>query len=174
MGRDHCIYATEAGYVRYYRDPRKHPQRQYIGTVFEKDGRLPHPPNAARRRRLNMYPVRREPASDAPLVTSDLQVVSGANGALDGRVTPREIVPARPVRHKHKGYAIKQTNWWIGRAAERQAFRRAKVRAKQDKLNQRAVRRRQYKILDSSITGKEALKSDFKDKKRMRRSLKNA
>lgn len=59
MGRDHTIYATEPGYVTYYRDPNKHPKRQYIGVVFQRTQTLPTPLNAARRRRLGMVAVRR-------------------------------------------------------------------------------------------------------------------
>ena len=63
MGRDHTIYATQAGYVKYYKDPEKHPTRRYIGVVFKRDQVLPLPRNAARRRRLGMTtrPLQEEP-----------------------------------------------------------------------------------------------------------------
>lgn len=62
MGRDHTIFATQTGFVKYYRDPAKHPKRQYIGVAFERTQTLPTPPNAARRRRLGMLAVpRKEP-----------------------------------------------------------------------------------------------------------------
>src|ERR1700760_3775533 len=54
MGRDHTIYATESGYVKYYKDPEKHPKRQYIGVTFERSQVLPLPRNSMRRRKLNM------------------------------------------------------------------------------------------------------------------------
>jgi large subunit ribosomal protein L27 len=66
MGRDHTIFATETGFVKYYRDPAKHPKRQYIGVAFERTQTLPTPPNAARRRRLGMLAVpRKEPEAVA-------------------------------------------------------------------------------------------------------------
>ncbi|ORY72100.1 ribosomal L27 protein-domain-containing protein [Pseudomassariella vexata] len=54
MGRDHTIYALTTGYVKYYRDPAKHPDRQYIGVVFNKEDKLPYLPHCMRRRKLNM------------------------------------------------------------------------------------------------------------------------
>ncbi|RAL61549.1 hypothetical protein DID88_009588 [Monilinia fructigena] len=54
MGRDHTIYATQPGYVKYYKDPERHPKRQYIGVVFKRDQVLPLPRNTVRRRRLGM------------------------------------------------------------------------------------------------------------------------
>ena len=84
MGRDHTIYATESGYVKYYKDPERHPKRQYIGVVFERDQVLPLPRNAQRRRRLNMVAVKMEAAppalpgaEGAEPVVSDLVLESG-------------------------------------------------------------------------------------------------
>ncbi|QDS68898.1 hypothetical protein FKW77_007898 [Venturia effusa] len=72
MGRDHTIFATETGFVKYYRDPAKHPKRQYIGVAFERTQTLPTPPNAARRRRLGMLAVpRKEPEA---IATAPLQM----------------------------------------------------------------------------------------------------
>ncbi|KAK1750514.1 ribosomal L27 protein-domain-containing protein [Echria macrotheca] len=56
MGRDHTIHATIAGYVKYYRDPQRHPKRQYIGVVYNKQDRLPYPVGAPRKRRLGLIP----------------------------------------------------------------------------------------------------------------------
>lgn len=122
FGRDHCIFATESGYVRYYRDPRKHPTRQYIGVALEKDHKLPYPPNAARRRRLNMLAVpitaSSKPSADA-VVVSDLQVGDGTGSPSSIRETPRETANKGLTLTKGKGYAYRQANWEIGRAAER-------------------------------------------------------
>ncbi|TVY30833.1 54S ribosomal protein L2, mitochondrial, partial [Lachnellula occidentalis] len=60
MGRDHTIYATESGYVKYYKDPETHPKRQYIGVVFERAQVLPLPRNSMRRRKLNMVATQME------------------------------------------------------------------------------------------------------------------
>ncbi|KAK4097563.1 hypothetical protein N658DRAFT_433746 [Parathielavia hyrcaniae] len=60
MGRDHTIHAAVAGYVKYYRDPDRHPKRQYIGVVFNRDDKLPYPKSAPRRRKLNLVAVTRK------------------------------------------------------------------------------------------------------------------
>lgn len=62
-GRDHTIHAAIAGYVKYYRDPLRHPKRQYIGIVYNKTDVLPTPVGAPRKRKLNLVAVpRRDPA----------------------------------------------------------------------------------------------------------------
>ncbi|KAF2021277.1 ribosomal protein L27 [Aaosphaeria arxii CBS 175.79] len=116
MGRDHCIFATESGYVRYYRDPLKHPNRQYIGVVFEKDQTLPYPQNAARKRRLNMSPVVREIESSS-LEGQAVVIGEGAGAETSVPETPSE----KPLRNlvMGKGYAYREANWEIGRAAEK-------------------------------------------------------
>jgi large subunit ribosomal protein L27 len=106
----------ESGYVRYYKDPRKHPKRQYIGVALEKEHTLPYPPNAVRRRRLNMLPVAitapTNPAADA-VVVADLTVAGSVKD------TPREATRKGLTLTVGKGYAYREANWQIGRAAER-------------------------------------------------------
>ncbi|KAF2845131.1 hypothetical protein T440DRAFT_435266 [Plenodomus tracheiphilus IPT5] len=119
FGRDHCIFATESGYVRYYRDPRKHPKRQYIGVALEKEHTLPYPPNAARRRRLNMLAVpivegKTTPSQHDTVVVADLPVETAKRDD-----TPREATRKNLSLSKGKGYAYREANWQIGRAAER-------------------------------------------------------
>ncbi|TQB67912.1 54S ribosomal protein L2 mitochondrial [Monascus purpureus] len=104
MGRDHTIYATEAGYVRYYLDPERHPDKKYIGVCFEKDGVLPTPRNAPRKRRLNRVAVPRITAGEP--VTADGTDPEGSESATTG---PK----LRP------GYMYRESNWEIGRAADR-------------------------------------------------------
>ncbi|KAK4153639.1 hypothetical protein C8A00DRAFT_43457 [Chaetomidium leptoderma] len=60
MGRSHTIHAGVSGYVKYYRDPLRHPKRQYIGVVFNRDDTLPYPISAPRRRKLNLVAVPRK------------------------------------------------------------------------------------------------------------------
>jgi large subunit ribosomal protein L27 len=116
MGRDHTIYATQPGYVKYYRDPEKHPKRKYIGVVFERDQVLPLPRNAMRRRRLGMFAT-----------SMEIQV-----GEHRGYGTMEAGVQNSPVRRKRErrgeegrnltlrpGYMYREGNWEIGRAAER-------------------------------------------------------
>jgi len=81
MGRDHTLYATTAGEVRYYKDPA-HPKRKFIGVALSSDHVLPKPLNAARRRRLGKVevPLEEKPAKvepGTPLKTEDLKMNDG-------------------------------------------------------------------------------------------------
>jgi large subunit ribosomal protein L27 len=129
MGRDHTIYATESGYVKYYKDLEKHPKRQYIGVVFERDQVLPLPRNSIRRRRLGMVATKMElPPKEETAVLTDL--------VLEGEGSKRSTV--RKTKNKERkgeegrnlqlrpGYMYREANWEIGRAAERA---KVKVRA---------------------------------------------
>lgn len=127
MGRDHTIYATQPGYVKYYRDPLKHPKRQYIGVVFRRDQTLPQPPNAARRRRLGMLAVQMQNA-EAPLIpeASDTQVVGDLQvGKAPGQESSVREKPRGKSGQGGKelmlrpGYMYREANWEIGRAAEK-------------------------------------------------------
>lgn len=125
MGRDHTIYATHHGYVKYYKDPEKNPNRQYIGVVFERDQVLPLPRNSMRRRRLNMTATKME----APLKIID-QVTLHTDVLLEGGETTVPVsVKAIKLRERkgeegrelelRPGYMYREANWEIGRAAER-------------------------------------------------------
>jgi large subunit ribosomal protein L27 len=110
----------ESGYVRYYKDPRRHPKRQYIGVALEKEDRLPYEVTAPRKRRLGMVAVQ----STAPTVEAEEQVLlvpdaQVADVVSKGRLseTPRE--KTRRSLTMGKGYAYREANWQIGRAAER-------------------------------------------------------
>jgi large subunit ribosomal protein L27 len=149
MGRDHTIFATQTGFVKYYRDPAKHPKRQYIGVAFERTQVLPTPPNAARRRRLGMLAVPRvEPevvsqvpspaeipappprravhASLPPLVEGE-DALAGLEKTLAPKRSRRKniIVPKEiKTREGHEltmtsNYMFRETNTEIGRAAEK-------------------------------------------------------
>jgi large subunit ribosomal protein L27 len=110
MGRDHTIYATEKGYVKYYKDPNKHPKRQYIGVAFDRDDALPYPLSAPRKRRLSMVA--------AP-------IVEGAERTA--RVGGSKIVPLpsmgpnSPTKRNLSvgpGYVYRETNYEIGKAMD--------------------------------------------------------
>ncbi|KAJ5576131.1 hypothetical protein N7535_003057 [Penicillium sp. DV-2018c] len=149
MGRDHTIYATQAGYVRYYLDPQKHPKRRFIGVVFDKDEQLPHPRNAPSRRKLNMVPVSMVERVEAQ---SDLVASVGPDGVRVGdvRATAAESGPQlRP------GYMYREANWEIGRAAERagitaESYDRRDRWLAWRKRQQRAERAAQLKSLKGS------------------------
>lgn len=143
MGRDHTIYATQAGYVKYYKDPVKHAKRQYIGVVFERAQTLPQALNAVRRRKLGMLAYQMPAEEDRPensFVVGDLvtgQETGLAGNAEQGKGQPStireapkesrgklvatnnkgEVVKAIPTLRP--GYQYRQANWEIGRAAER-------------------------------------------------------
>ncbi|KAF7716699.1 Uncharacterized protein PECH_008624 [Penicillium ucsense] len=113
MGRDHTIYATQAGYVRYYLDPERHPDRRYIGVVFDKDEKLPRPRNAPSRRRLNMTTI---PRAEPVEFQSDLVASIDENGTQVGSI---EAVKAESGPQLRPGYMYREANWVIGRAAEK-------------------------------------------------------
>lgn len=100
MGRDHTIFASERGYVRYYLDPERHPDRKFIGISFEKDGKLPTPKNAPTKRRLNKVL--------APRLADKFATEPGA--VVAGEPTGPQLRP---------GYMYREGNWQIGRAAEK-------------------------------------------------------
>lgn len=60
LGRDHTIHSAVAGYVKYYRDPAVHPDRQFIGVTFDRNDTLPYSPQAPRKRKLGMTAVPRK------------------------------------------------------------------------------------------------------------------
>ncbi|KAI9730019.1 MAG: 54S ribosomal protein L2 mitochondrial [Claussenomyces sp. TS43310] len=143
MGRDHTIYATESGYVKYYKDPEKHPKRQYIGVVFERDMVLPRPRNAVRRRRLGMVAQKMDLHTSSSEPTAD----KGQDAPVSGETELGEVVqgmvdsasrqlkePKGGVRNLtlRPGYMYREANWEIGRAAER-----AKVKVRQYKPRDR-------------------------------------
>ncbi|KAI0345340.1 ribosomal protein L27 [Trametopsis cervina] len=41
MGRDHTLYATIPGYVRYYKEPHRGGDRKFVGVVPNKNEKLP-------------------------------------------------------------------------------------------------------------------------------------
>jgi len=122
MGRDHTIYATEKGYVKYYKDPQKHPKRQYIGVAFARDDVLPSPLNAPRKRRLGMVAI--------PIAETE-EESAGAYTALGGsRILPLAVgvVGGNKPATKRKisvgpGYVYRETNYEIGKAMEKSAAR---------------------------------------------------
>ncbi|EEY20340.1 50S ribosomal protein L27 [Verticillium alfalfae VaMs.102] len=113
MGRDHTIHAMATGYVKYYRDPARHPDRKYIGVVYNKDDTLPYPQNAERKRRLNMTAHTIVPRAIEPEISASgipTQVVRPGAAGPDGK--PRG--PARMLRLRDD-YSYREDNWRVGR-----------------------------------------------------------
>ncbi|KAI5290136.1 54S ribosomal protein L2 mitochondrial [Ascosphaera aggregata] len=102
IGRDHTIFALEKGYVKYYKDPAKHPDRKYIGVALERDEVLPYPKNAPSKRRFGMEPYPR-------VVDDSSEVVKVESGISTKGMKGLTMT---------KGYAIREANWEIGRAAD--------------------------------------------------------
>lgn len=137
MGRDHTIYATESGYVKYYRDVERHPKRKFIGVVFERGDVLPLPRNAARRRRFGMVVAGRESrvGGEGVMKGVEEEEVEGERGGVVGEGVVEAEVPRvaagrvkggkeqeevqKPVLKLRPGYMYREANWEIGRAAER-------------------------------------------------------
>lgn len=116
MGRDHTIYSTQTGYVKYYKDPERHPKRQYIGVVFERHQTLPLPRNSPRRRRLGMVATKmQEPPVVTPAATAEQLKAEAApkNRALSSLELLEKSQTLKP------GYMYRESNWEIGQAAER-------------------------------------------------------
>jgi large subunit ribosomal protein L27 len=134
MGRDHTIYATQKGFVKYYKDPFKHPKRRYIGVALERDWTLPTPPDAPRKRRLGLLAV---PINeDANHLTDNYVLrpapIAGAEGenslpkgmeleatSKNGSVRPTFTLKDGTVIKMRSNYMFREDNWQIGRAAER-------------------------------------------------------
>jgi large subunit ribosomal protein L27 len=137
MGRDHTIYATESGYVKYYKDPEKNPKRQYIGVVFERDQVLPLPRGAVRRRRLNMVATKMETPPvvvPATIVRTDVSVEGDGSKSIKVKQRKKKERKGEEGRNLQlrPGYMYREANWEIGRAAER-----AKVKVKEYKSKDR-------------------------------------
>ncbi|KAH9837411.1 54S ribosomal protein L2, mitochondrial-like [Teratosphaeria destructans] len=136
MGRDHTIHAGAPGYVRYYRDPARHPTHKFIGIALAKDQALPTPGNAARRRQLGMLafpmlkpaaaasadPLTHDPSNPTSIrqVSNDARRKVVRRGRQGGEDT---VVTLRP------GYQYRQANHEIGRAGDR-LEREAKARGR--------------------------------------------
>ncbi|KAA8573575.1 hypothetical protein MFRU_001g04580 [Monilinia fructicola] len=123
MGRDHTIYATQPGYVKYYKDPERHPKRQYIGVVFKRDQVLPLPRNTVRRRRLGME-VAQIVEPEAPQVEVEVTGLESGEASVVGVKEKKKKKRERKGEEGRNlqlrpGYMYREANWEIGRAAER-------------------------------------------------------
>lgn len=131
MGKDHTIFATVSGYVRYYRNPAIHPKRRYIGVALEKEGpgsKLPTPPNAPTRRRLGMYatPIKEAPLNAELQAAKDAEFLQAhiAEGSKPAKAIPHPSKTAKPGLKpfdpqnmvRAGGHGI--SNYEIGKAAE--------------------------------------------------------
>ena len=137
LGRDHTLYALQPGFVKYYRDPQRHPDRHYIGVAFRRDQALPSNPFAPRRRKLGMVA---SPRDVDEVTTSTMELPTKARMLVSGSATSTaSSTPAKPlVRNQREArrrmaagrvpqeelsmwpdYSYRESNFAIGRAAER-------------------------------------------------------
>jgi hypothetical protein len=153
MGRDHTIYATESGYVKYYKDPEKNPKRQYIGVVFERDQVLPLPRNSPRRRKLNMVATKMETPPET-IIRTDLVLEGDGSKGVSVKQTKNKERKGEEGRNLklRPGYMYREANWEIGRAAER-----AKVKVREFKPRDRWTAWRKATVRKSKIAEKRSL-----------------
>lgn len=132
MGRDHTIHAMATGYVKYYRDPAKHPDRKYIGVVFDKEDTLPYPAHAERKRRLNKtaFPLRVvKPEPEISPSGIPTQVTRLQDGEPDRLLRLRD------------DYSYREDNWRIGQLVETGQVRKARFRTRKQWFRMRRFQR---------------------------------
>ncbi|KAI1435963.1 ribosomal L27 protein-domain-containing protein [Xylaria sp. CBS 124048] len=175
MGRDHTIFALVCGYVKYYKDPSKHPKRQYIGVVFDKKDKLPYPKNAMRKRKLGMVAVPITPREPEP--------------ELSPSGIPNQIVRQGPGRKPHprderiiklaqdSTYAYREESWRLGTlvrtekrkmGSRRVAMRHRRRKAKAIGLEMRALREdkiaRRKEALDAQRAAKIRKMKEYRER----------
>lgn len=134
MGRDFSIHAMATGYVKYYRDPARHPDRKYIGVVFNKSDVLPYPVHAERKRRLNrtVHTIKeREPEPALSPSGIPFQVRRVEKGEPDRLLRLR------------KDYSYREDNWRIGRLVSTTGLQLKKFRTRKAYFRNRRWRREQ-------------------------------
>lgn len=149
MGKDHTIYSTAYGYVRYYKDPAVHPKRRFIGVALDKEGprsKLPTPPNAPTRRRLGMYLVPIKQTQEES-VLSDAAFLRAH--IIEGKVMTKPPPTPAPATTTQLPYALRKgghgmANHEIGRAAERKGIR-VKIFDRKDRWTAWRVRAKKSK-----------------------------
>lgn len=163
MGSDHTIFAKEKGYVTFYKDPERHKKRKFIGVVFERGESLPRPVGAPRRRRLGLVGRERElstvaaPRTEGEGDEGGLEVggLTEAHGTM--RQQPKEVrakVPDLKGMELRPGYQYRESNFQIGRAAER-----AKVQVREYKRGDRFLAWRKLNARKARNAEKRALSS---------------
>lgn len=132
MGRDFSIHAMATGYVKYYRDPARHPDRKYIGVTFNKEDVLPYPQHAERKRRLSMTPHVMRAAAPEPEVSPS---------GIPFQVTRVEKGEPDRLLRLRKDYSYREDNWRIGRLAPTTGLRTKRFRTRKQWFRNRAWRK---------------------------------
>ena len=122
MGRDHTISANAKGFVRYYRDPGRNPDKKYIGVVFEQHEQLPRARDAPRRRRLGLNAVVMEkPEIPEGEELAETVLLSGTH-ADEAKAIETTAPGIKPQLSLRQGFQYRESNWSIGRTAERRGI----------------------------------------------------
>ncbi|KAK8035506.1 hypothetical protein PG993_010501 [Apiospora rasikravindrae] len=111
MGRDHTLFAKVTGYVKYYKDPAKHPDRSYIGVVFNKEDTLPYPLHAMRRRKLGMTASTITPPAPEPELSASGIPTTVVRRGEGRKPSPRD---ERVYKLQESGYSYREENWRLG------------------------------------------------------------
>jgi hypothetical protein len=149
MGRDHTIFATQPGYVRYYRDtgPKKRPT---IGVALKPDQTLPRPQNAARTRRLGCVP--------GPLVEKTESVVPQGTP-----LTEEDWKQVRP-----GSYIPRPDNWRIGKVMPPLVRKKNVFEGYVKSAERREARMKMVKLKKGGKAGKVRAKAQAKAKAKAR------
>ena len=70
IGRDHTLYATVPGYVRFYKQKWMRGERKFVGVVLNRGEKLPRDEQALGRSRFFGLVNLNSPMMDTPLSTS--------------------------------------------------------------------------------------------------------
>lgn len=70
FGRDHTLYATVPGYVRFYKQKWMRGERKFVGVVLNRGEKLPRDEQALGRSRFFGLVNLNSPMMDTPLSTS--------------------------------------------------------------------------------------------------------
>ena len=132
MGRDHTIHSMATGYVKYYRDPSKHPGRKYIGVVFKKEDTLPYPVHAERKRQLNMTPHTIRAPTPLP-ETSPSGIPYEVRRLQEGE--PDRLLKLRD------DYGYREDNWAIGQLVRTTGLKTKRFRTRKQWFRFRRWRR---------------------------------
>ncbi|KAI5461707.1 hypothetical protein BGZ63DRAFT_386468 [Mariannaea sp. PMI_226] len=132
MGRDHTIHAMATGYVKYYRDPARHPDRKYIGVVFDKNDTLPYPAHAERKRRLNKTMHTIKPVAEKPELSPS---------GIPFTVTRVEAGEPDRILKLRKDYSYREDNWRIGRLVQTTGLKTKRFRTRKQWFRHRRWRR---------------------------------
>ncbi|KAI0883124.1 ribosomal L27 protein-domain-containing protein [Annulohypoxylon maeteangense] len=177
MGRDHTIFALATGYVKYYRDPAKHPKRQYIGVVFDKADKLPYHPHAMRKRRLNMVSVPLVAPTPQPELSPSGIPTQVVRQGLGRKPHPRD---ERVMKLRTDGsYAYAEESWRLGTlvrtekrkmGSRRVAMRHRRRKAKAIALEMRAEREdkiaRRKEALDAQRKARARKMREYRERKK--------